>query len=95
MKAKRPWFSGIDAPRSYINFITRLRSGHICTKDHYARMGWTLSLGCSCREDFSYLFSRFSECNPEEFGLEASIYSPSLSVVIEVGKFFAKGNIIL
>ena len=30
-KDPRPWFRGIRAPRGFINLVTRLRTGHVCT----------------------------------------------------------------
>ena len=47
-KNPRPWFRGYRAPRGYINLVTRLRTGHICTGENFARMGWDLEAGCGC-----------------------------------------------
>ena len=47
-KSDRPWFSRVRAPRRSICLITRLRTGHVCTGDHFRRMGWDLKAGCSC-----------------------------------------------
>ena len=38
-KSPRPWFRGCRAPRGCINLVTRLRTGHVCTGEHFARMG--------------------------------------------------------
>ena len=47
-KSERPWFSRVGASRRSICLITRLRTGHICTGDHFRRMGWDLETGCPC-----------------------------------------------
>lgn len=38
-KTERPWFSGFEAKKRFINLITRLRTGHICVAEHFSRMG--------------------------------------------------------
>ena len=47
-KSVRPWFSRVSAPRRSICLISRLHTGHLCTGDHFQRMGWDLEAGCSC-----------------------------------------------
>lgn len=37
-KTERPWFRGYDLPRSTVNLITRMRTGHVCTGEHFLRM---------------------------------------------------------
>ena len=51
----RPWFRGIEAPRGFINLVTRLRTGHVCTGDHFVRMGWNLDPDCGCVEEMRSL----------------------------------------
>lgn len=45
---KRPWFRGMEIPRSNSNLILRLRINHICTSEHYRRMNWNFPSECSC-----------------------------------------------
>ena len=52
-KSPRPWFRGVRAPRGYINLVTRLRTGHVCTGEHFACMGWDLETGCGCGAELS------------------------------------------
>lgn len=62
MKTERPWFSGYEAPRSYINLITRLRTGHICTGHHFIKMGWNISPICKCGQGNSSLKHYLHDC---------------------------------
>ncbi|XP_043480278.1 uncharacterized protein LOC122509979 [Leptopilina heterotoma] len=62
VKTKRPWFRGVETSRRNINTITRLRTSHICTGEHFARMGWTLPLECPCGNDFKSLIHLFKNC---------------------------------
>ena len=77
-KSRRPWFRGIRAPRGFINLVTRLRMGHVCTGDHFARMGWNLDADCSCGEEMRSLDHLFLSCpllsegRPRFFGYLAS-----------------------
>lgn len=61
-KTERPWFSGYDAPRSYINLIARLRTGHICTGVHFNRMGWNISPICKCGKEISSIKHYLHNC---------------------------------
>lgn len=61
-KTERPWFAGYDAPRGYINLITRFRSGHICTGTHFMRMGWNISPQCKCGYEVSSLKHFLRDC---------------------------------
>ena len=47
-KSDTPWFSRLSLPRRSICLLTRLRTGHVCTGDHFLRMGWDLEVGFSC-----------------------------------------------
>ena len=47
-KSDRPCFSRLSLPRRAIYLVTKLRTGHVCTGDHFQRMGWDLEVGCSC-----------------------------------------------
>lgn len=58
----RPWFREMDLPRRSINLATRLRSDHVCTPDHFARMGWNIPLECSCREGKRFMIHLLNEC---------------------------------
>ena len=77
-KDPRPWFRGLRAPRRHINLITRLRTGHVCTGEHFARMGWDLEIGCGCGEELKSLEHLFLSCpllsegRPGIFGFLAS-----------------------
>ena len=77
-KSRRPWFRGIRYPRGFINLVTRLRTGHVCTGDHFARMGWNLDADCSCGEEMRSLDHLFLSCpllsegRPRLFGYLAS-----------------------
>lgn len=62
MNTERPWFSGYDAARNHINLITRLRTGHICTGTHFAKMGWNISPLCRCRQEISSLKHYLHDC---------------------------------
>lgn len=61
-KTERPWFCGYDAPRDYINLITRLRTGHICTGSHFRKMGWNIPPQCKCGHELSSLKHYIQEC---------------------------------
>ena len=58
----RPWCRGIRAPRRFISLVTRLRTGHVCTGEHFARMGWDLDAGCGCGEAMRSLKHLFTNC---------------------------------
>ena len=61
-KSPRLWFRGYRAPRGYINLVTGLRTGHVCTGEHFARMGWDLEAGCSCGEELKNVEHLFLNC---------------------------------
>lgn len=61
-KTNRPWFVGLDSNRRTINLITRFRSKHICTADHFERMGWNISPLCLCEEGTRSLSHFFNDC---------------------------------
>lgn len=58
----RPWFAGYAAPRKYINLITRMRTGHICTGTHFGRMGWNLPTQCKCGFETSSIKHYLQDC---------------------------------
>lgn len=62
VKTTRPWFRGMETSRRYINIITRLRISHICTGEHFARMGWNLPKSCPCGNEFKSLTHLFKCC---------------------------------
>ena len=67
-KSDRPWFSRLSLPRRSICLVTRLRIGHVCTGDHFLRMGWDLEVGCSCGAPLRDLFHVLHDCPQlEEF----------------------------
>ena len=61
-KGPRPWFRGIGAPRGFINLVSRLRTGHVCTGDHFVRMGLNLDSDCGCGEEMRSLQHLFLNC---------------------------------
>ncbi|XP_051170050.1 uncharacterized protein LOC127287259 [Leptopilina boulardi] len=61
-KDKRPWFRGYDAPRREINAVTRLRTSHVCTGEHFNKMNWRIDVGCQCGFDLKTLRHLFIEC---------------------------------
>lgn len=71
---ERPWFVGLNVSRFVINFITRLRTGHIVCSDHFERLGWRVELDCPCGAENRSLRHLFNECpilspgRPEFFG---------------------------
>lgn len=73
-ETRRPWFAGSRASRTAINFITRLRTGHVVCLDHFSRLGWRIDLTCPCGEEDRTLKHLFNECpvlspnRPEFFG---------------------------
>ena len=83
-KDPRPWFRGIRAPRGFINHVTRLRTGHVCTGEHFACIGWDLDAGCGCGEEMRSLQHLFTNCpllsegRPRLFGFLACRF-PGLS----------------
>ena len=67
-KSDRPWFSRLSLPRRSICLVTRLRTGHVCTGDHFLRMGWDLEVGCSCGAPLRDLSHVLHDCPQlEEF----------------------------
>lgn len=44
VKTPRLCLHDASLPRRYVNLITRLRTFHICTDDHFIQMGWTVAL---------------------------------------------------
>lgn len=44
---------------------------------------------------FSYLVSKITNFNLKNFNLDNLIFDPDISTVIEIGKFFIKGNTII
>lgn len=48
VKTKRPWFEDINFNRRIINLITRIRTGHHCTTDHFERLNCNRELICGC-----------------------------------------------
>ena len=81
-KKPRPWFRGFRAPRGYINLVTRLRTGHICTGEHFARMGWNLDADCGCGAELrslQHLFLNCAFCQRAGRGFSASWRAVSLA----------------
>ena len=62
LKSRRPWFGDIRAPRYLINLVTRLRSSHVCSGDHFARIGWDLDPGYGCGAEKKTLLHLFNKC---------------------------------
>ena len=61
-KNPRPWFRGYRVPRGYINLVTHLRTGHICTGEHFVSMGWDLEAGCGCGAELRSREHLFLNC---------------------------------
>ena len=61
-KTPRQWFTGHRFPRGYISLVTRLRTAHIFTGTHFARMGWDMDVGCGCGAELKSLAHLTSEC---------------------------------
>ena len=61
-KTPRLWFTGHRFPKGYISLVTRLRTAHICSSTHFARMGWDIDVGCSCGAVLKSLAHLVGEC---------------------------------
>ncbi|XP_051155209.1 uncharacterized protein LOC127277858 [Leptopilina boulardi] len=70
-KTERPWFRGYDLPRSTVNLITRMRTGHVCTGEQFLRMNWNISPECKCGAEISSLRHYVFECDLFEEGRDA------------------------
>lgn len=107
-KSNRPWVNGFDVPRRFINLCNRLRSSHVCTGEHFGRMGWRggfkdlnhLLSNCSLLspgrpEFFSFMFYRFQNFNPDSVDLDGILFNPDRKSVVELGKFCYAFNMII
>ena len=83
-KSRRHWSVDIRTSWYSINLVTRWRSSHVCSEDHFASMGWYLDPGCGCGAETKTLLHLFNECSllsegrPGIFSFSAARF-PSIS----------------
>lgn len=89
---KTLWFRGVHLLRSHIKFLTRLRTSHICTGDHFIYMEWNIPQGCNCGTELKDLTHLLDQCPLLVQGQPVLLRYPTVESVSELERFFFGGG---